>query len=263
MKIKLEEKAMLDIVNWVVVSGGPGLSNNYLKYALKNIPLRGNLYFYNLYGSPESDNKDPSIHEMVDQIKQVAVENKLEKYGIIAHSFGSYLALRALEENASNIQALIMLNPVPFEYSAWKASLSSIVEKVPQSILDQLDELSGNPDEGGRIFKLIYPYYIGHKASNLPVEVELDVGACNAISEKVSQYSDIDLVSSLTIPVVRIVGELDPFFSDNGVLPDTTIVISEVGHYPFFEATDIFNSVIKKTGELICQRIKKIANNFY
>ena len=70
-------------LKWIVVPGGPGLSNIYLKYPLERMTLDYDLIFYDMYGSPESQYKNLNIDAMVNQINQVAKEEGLSKYGLI------------------------------------------------------------------------------------------------------------------------------------------------------------------------------------
>lgn len=250
---------MLGELQWIVVPGGPGLSSSYLKYALEKIHFGCKLYFYDMYGSPESENNNPTLDEMVDQISHVASENKLGEYGLITHSFGNYLAIRAQQKD-KNIKAIIMLNPIPFNYQAWKSALTRIVEKVPESALKVIISLSESNDShaGAQLFRLIFPYYIGVKNIDLPIDVPFDIKACNFIADKVSEYNDEGIISSSEVPMVRIVGELDSFFNDKEFIPDQLIIIPGVGHYPFFEDPENFNNAMKHAGELLCQQKMKM-----
>jgi len=246
---------MLDKLNWIVVPGGPGLSNNYLKYGLEKAFSGCKLHFYHAFGAPESKNKNPSIDEMIGQIQSVADNAALDEYGLITHSFGNYLAMKALDN--SNIKAIIMLNPAPFEFHAWKSALNNIVQSVSEPILKEIAALSKKTESGIELFRMLFPYYIGRKNTVLPIDVLFDVKACNSISEKVTEYDDRAIVGLISIPLVRIVGEKDPFFSEQEILQNQTIVMSNVGHYPFFEDLDSFCKAIKKAEELLCQQMTK------
>ena len=251
---------MHDISNWLVIPGGPGMSNNYLKHVLPQAFSGYNLHFYDVYGSPESDKKDASIEEMVRQIEeQVSDFIANGGYGLITHSFGNYLALRLLEKKDSQLKALIMLNPIPFTYKDWKAALENIIKKIPAHILNQINDLSQQLNQGKAIFRLIYPYYVGNPAQELPVDVPFDADACNLIVPKVEDFSDLNLVSNSDLPMVRIVGELDPFYMDKNMMMDKTLVLKKVGHYPFFKDSIQFTNTVAKIGELLCQKITKKA----
>ncbi len=153
--------AILNILPWIVVPGGPGLSNNYLKFGLSNTLPDHRLHYYDVFGSPESSNKNPSIEDMANQIQEVADHLGLSEYGIINHSFGSLLTMRALmaARAQDRIKAVLMLNPAPFQSTRWKNVLDVISRKIPKPVLEKINSLSA--DEGDVLFRLIYPYYIG------------------------------------------------------------------------------------------------------
>jgi len=246
---------MLSELKWIVIPGGPGLSNIYLKFPLKRMRLNYKLIFYHMHGAPESKNKNPSIDEMVDQIHQVANANSLGKYGLITHSFGNYLALQALQLKRHCIEAIIMLNPMPFEFHAWKSALAYIEAKIPKTILNEVMSLSASNDlyDGIKLFKLIFSYYTASRNTHLPIDVPFDASACNAIESKIPEYNDKIFITSTSIPIVQIVGEKDPFFNDYDIFAEKTIVLSNVGHYPFFEDPDNFCNAMKKAGKMLCQ----------
>jgi len=161
--------------------------------------------------------------------------------------------MRALESDKGSIKAIIMLNPAPFEFHAWKNALKSIVKNVSKSTLKEWEALSEHSDRGAELFRMIYPYYTGKKNADLPIEVPLDIKACNTISAAVTDYDDRSLIQTTMIPLERIVGEKDPFFDDKEILLGQTIVIPSVGHYPFFEDPKCFSEAIRKTEKLLCQ----------
>lgn len=244
---------MLKQLDWIVIPGGPGMSSKYLEKALAKPFRDSRLHYYCIYGAPDSIDKDPDIEEMVEQIFHVAKKYNLSQFGFITHSFGNYLALRALEKNNDSIKALIMLNPMPFTFTGWKNALTTIVNKVPANILNQIDHLANKKDQGMELFRTIYPYYTGSENSELPINVTFDMKVCNSISAKIADFDDKNFVQSLTIPLARIVGEKDPFLDNKDILANQTIIISKAGHYPFFEATDEFAMAINKIGEILCR----------
>lgn len=160
---------MLSNIKWLVVPGGPGLSSIYLKNSLPNIFRGFDLHFYEPYGSPGSVKKVPTLIEMVEQLENEA--GQLNDVGLITHSFGNYLALRALERNHCNFKAIIMLNPIPFTYEKWKAALTRLLNQVPQPILHKINELSQNISDGSELFRLIYPFYVNSEKCSLPFDI--------------------------------------------------------------------------------------------
>lgn len=237
---------------WLVIPGGPGLSNKYLKHTLPKAFMGYNLHFYDAYGSPESEKKDVCIEEMVEQIKEEISDLKSSTgCGLITHSFGNYLALRLLEQQDNRLKALIMLNPIPFVSTDWKVALNNIVKKIPLDVFEEIRSLSEQPDQGETFFRLIYPYYIGSRTAALPLEVPFDSKACNLIASKVADFNDVALIYNSRLPMIRIVGELDSFYTDGGAMSNSTLVLKEVGHYPFLEDPLQFIDTVGKIGEKV------------
>lgn len=226
---------MLKKLDWIVIPGGPGMSSNYLEEALAKPFRESRLHYYCIHGAPDSIEKDPDIKAMVEQIFHTAQQANLSQFGLITHSFGNYLALRALEKKDNNIRAVIMLNPIPFTFKGWKNALANIINKVPEAILKKIECLAINPEHGGELFRMIYPYYTSDANAQLPMDISFDSQACNTISAKITDYDDRNLVNSITVPLIRISGDKDPFLDDKEILSDKTIILPNAGHYPFFE----------------------------
>lgn len=229
--------------DWIIVPGGPGLSFNYLKPYLSAAITNQNLLYYHPYGSTHSNHSEPTLAELVTQIQEVANENKLESYGLITHSFGNYLAMRAIEQDYP-IKAIIMLNPIPFKYQLWKQAIQSIVNKIPVEHLTKIQELTFQQQDS-EVFKLIYPFYVGNQESSLNIEVAFNLSACNKISDQINNFDDTNLIRNSRIPFTRIVGELDPFYIEKDTLTEKTLVLPHLGHYPFIEDSNLFKNEIQ------------------
>lgn len=247
--------------DWIVIPGGPGLSNEYLRFAFTQlISINANLHFYNPYGSPESSGETHDLEALIDQIPQVAYDKGLTHYGLIAHSFGSYLALRALERTGDDIDALIMLNPIPYQYHHWQQALINIQQRIPQSVADRIAKLSEHTSISSEFFKLILPYYTGiDNPTDLPSltelpEIPLDMQACERIASQVPNYDDKSILESINCPIAQIVGGKDPFFKDEHLLKDKTIVMPDLGHYPFLEDPNAFKQTFDKV-EVMLSRL--------
>ncbi len=246
---------MLNDLDWIVVPGGPGLSKAYLEYGLSNFPVKKNLHYYDMFGSPESSNKNPTIKEMIEQIRTIGKNNHFTKYGLITHSFGNYIGLRNIEVDGK-VQALLMLSPMPFTYKAWRQALINIYNTLPNDLTDKLTELSVDEEGSTKLFKMLYPYYVGDQKQTLPIKVRFDINSCNNISSQINDYDDRQLILSSQIPMIQIMGERDPFsLLNNTILMDKTFVLKGLGHYPFLEDSQKFSQTFYNAMELLCQQV--------
>jgi pimeloyl-ACP methyl ester carboxylesterase len=179
--------------------------------------------------------------ELVDQVIEVADDQQLRKFGLIAHSFGSYLCLRVLEKFDDRIHSVIMLNPIPFDYSSWQLTLQRLENSLSKEVLNYLQDLDKNCNRLD-IFPLLFPYYAAQEVEELP-EVNVNLYMCNQILAQINNFDDMKLVGSIDTPWVRIVGEMDPFYIDND-FEHNTYVIPKVGHYPFIENMHTFREAL-------------------
>ena len=246
---------MIRKINWLAIPGGPGLSKRYLTNALSKLDpfLRGSLSSYDPLGSPECPcDPSPDPSQMVDQIFQLVKKKRMTDIGLVTHSFGNYIALRAIEQGLP-VDALLMISPIPFQFSHWKDALERIVSSVPEAVLAEINRLSGSDGDGSELFGKLLPYYTVNPG--IDIKVPFDIKSCNDISDKVTSYDDRDLVFSLSMPVLRIVGDEDPFFSERDFMQDRTIVIPGVGHYPFLEDKKSFFNALKESEDILCQNV--------
>lgn len=237
-------------LDWIVVPGGPALSATYLKYGLAKSLHDFKLHFYDPLGAPESPVADvPSIDDLVQQIFETAEKNNLKDYGLITHSFGNYLALKALTEKKARIRALLMISPMPFTSKNWHRAIKHLLEKIPKPILDKMEILSQKPGNDLEIFELCLPYYMA-KPVKIP-QFPFDFKMCHSIAGQVGEYDYTSLILSNRLPPwVCIMGAADPFFIEKELFTTNTIIIPNVGHYPFFENPAEFAKVIERIRQM-------------
>jgi pimeloyl-ACP methyl ester carboxylesterase len=240
-------------LDWLVIPGGPGLSSAYLKFGLGKAFADWKLHFYDPLGAPELKMVSvPSIDDMVNQIFSVIKKLDVSCCGFITHSFGNYLAMRALQKARQDVCGLIMISPMPFTSSNWRTSLQKIAEKIPASVFEKIQELSLVEDSGSEIFKLLFPYYAAQPVE-LP-DIPFDSRMCDKISEQVGEYDDQQLIKSCGIPMACMVGEKDPFLLEKELLEGRIITVPSVGHYPFFEHPARFIKAISGVEDILCPK---------
>lgn len=231
-------------LNWIVVPGGPALSATYLKCGLAPFFSDLKLHFYDPLGTPEAPVADvPSIDSLVQQIFETAEKNNLKNYGLITHSFGNYLALKTLTEKKAPIRALFMISPMPFTSKNWHRAIKHLLEKIPKPILDKMEELAKQPGTDAEIFDLCLPYYMAApvKIPRFPFNFKM----CHSIAGQIGEYDYSSLILSNRLPPwVCIMGDQDPFFIEKELFATNTIIIPNVGHYPFFENPEEFAKAI-------------------
>lgn len=241
------------IKKWLVISGGPGLSNNYLKEHLSKIDAE-KFIFIDLFGSPESDTKKPSLNDIYLQIQQAYEKEDNSSCGILTHSFGNFLILEMINNNMISPLCLLMLNPIPLKFEKWQASLSKISSKVTEEDLKKINDLSSN-GLFTELFSVLVKYYT-HNSNVLDFVIPFDGTACDFVSNQVYEFDHSKVLNEIKFPVIRIEGESDSFYTDKKLLSKSTYVINNVGHFPFIENYDAFLEVFKKSENNLCREIK-------
>src|SRR5262249_8078291 len=150
--------------------------------------------------------------------------------------------------------AIIMISPMPFQSNLWKKALNNIVDSVPEQEMKKIEKLMRDDKKGCDLFRALLPYY-SHKKINIP-DILFDINMCDKISANVPYYDDRALILSYDIPMVCIFGDKDPFYLDHDFLCDKTVLIENIGHYPFLEDEVEFINTIKKVNEKLCPQKK-------
>ena len=249
---------MFSIKDWIVIPGGPGLSKEYLKKPFDMITsgLGINLHYYDQYGAPESvTHDDVTISDLVEQIRIVANEKGLKKFGLIAHSFGTYISLRFAEKYSEMLEAMIFINPMPLIYSFWRKSLGDIAAKVLPSAQKEIEiEVSRVEDnDGSRLFSLLFPFYCAKSEVESP-KVSFKLKMCNYLANQVASYDDTRIFETLGIPVAVILGDCDPFYVPGMFPQHSVILLKEVGHYPFYEDIKQFKESLTEVEQKLCRK---------
>lgn len=231
-------------LDWIVIPGGPGLSSGYMKYGLANSFQGYRIHYYDQLGSPEAkSNCVPSIDNLTDQIIDVIKEKKIKKLGFITHSFGNYLAMRLLEKDMCDIEALIMISPMPFVDKHHKVALHNIASKIPAEQIKRINKLGKDINNGSEIFRILFPYYATKTMVYVP-DIPFDINMCNKISEQVCSYDDRNILQSCKATWVCIIGESDPFYIEKELFQNVnTFIMPGIGHYPFFEDQHTFAKI--------------------
>jgi pimeloyl-ACP methyl ester carboxylesterase len=249
---------MFEDLNWIVVPGGPGLSATYVKQGFVGAFTGYKLHYYDPLGAPETKiDHVPTIGELINQIFAVAEMKKFKQFGLITHSFGSYLAMRILEQIKHNVVALIMISSTPFVDIYWKMAFQKISANIPDHVLKKIQELAIDVNNGPEIFDLFFPYYAVKTVKTLP-RIPFDTQMCDQISKQVGDYDDTGLLSACNIPWACIMGEHDPFYFEKDLLLERTILIPGVGHYPFYEDPAAFTEATKNIENKLRQKRKTI-----
>ena len=233
--------------DWLVVPGGPGLSNQYLKVGLAPFFPARRLFFYEALGTPDyTGDKTMSLEHSISQLAQAVADHQLQAYGLITHSFGNYLALEALVRQSIQPQAILMLSPMPLTFNAWFLALSALQNKMPDTAADEIQRLSQKPDQGVALFHYLLPFYTTKPTE--PPDIAFDLTTCQTLSAEVNHFDHRAVLKTLPCPWQSLLGTEDPFFNQLTDFPKShQVLIPGVGHYPFFEDPIAFSNALTQS----------------
>lgn len=112
----------------IVLHGGPGLDQGYLRPQLLTLAANHKLIFYDQRGSGRSldtllDEKHINIHQFVEDLERLRKSLCLDKFVLMGHSWGGLLGMQYAIEHQDHLLGLILLNTAPADYKGQKAFL--------------------------------------------------------------------------------------------------------------------------------------------
>ncbi|WP_337873455.1 alpha/beta fold hydrolase, partial [Ignavibacterium sp.] len=113
----------------VVVHGGFGAEHSYLLGAVKPLADQFHIVMYDQRGSLRSPCPDSaiSLQRHVDDLELLRNALRLQKMTIIAHSMGTFLAMKYLKQYPSEVKDLILLGSLPVFASSFDSTMHAIM----------------------------------------------------------------------------------------------------------------------------------------
>lgn len=155
----------------IVVHGGPGLDQGYLQPQLLELASDYRLIFYDQRGSGKSfDTKIDEEHINIDQfVNDLDVLRKslgLDKFVVMGHSWGGFLAMEYAIAHQDHLMGLILLTPAPADDQGQKAFLEEFEVRAPP-IRDEImpffafeDFKKLNGDQVAELYRRLFSVYV-------------------------------------------------------------------------------------------------------
>ena len=234
----------------VVVHGGPGMDSSYLR-ALDDL-LAGStelVYYEQLPRLGEVDAGPANADLQVDELRQV-VSNVSKRAGcpicLLAHSWGSYLALQALadSETRSQTRALVLMNPLPLTWERFGEAGNRLIARVRPEDLDEVTRLEelATEESGRELMRLVdYAYLAPVNRDRVDITFARYSPIVNAaVLSSVDGYDQRGSAEALSdLPLLLVYGDADHFEpADSQELHEhgRVRVLEDCGHFPCHEA---------------------------
>ena len=233
----------------VVLHGGPGFDHGYLAPHLKSVSeYRTVIYFDQLGSGWDRSSSIPNSTDLQNQLEQLITELELEDFGLLAHSWGGYLALDFLENaQAPKPNELYLVHPFPLTKARLADADKIRVNKFPTwKFIKAVFLLGMNNDKASKkAINLLTPYYLGSASEKKNVTIPSFNGKTyNAVMSSLGDFDIRDYSESIPEKTVLILGEED-FVRAEHVEElvknaSSTVVLPGVGHYGFAESPSAF-----------------------
>lgn len=242
----------------LVIHGGPGLDQGYLKPQLLELAKNHEVIFYDQRGSGKSldtvmDRSVINLEQFTDDIEAVRKALGLEHMTVLGHSWGGVLGMTYSIKYPDHLAKLVLVDTVPADIEgimATSTNLNTRLAPIQEEIAAlndyaQLEKL--NAEEINALNRKMFSVYF-HNQQNLE-KLTLNMTAESArggfkVQEMMMEDMFINLfpdLKKLTVPTTVIIGEQDfiPLWTSEAIvkaIPGAKlVVIPECGHFPYIE----------------------------
>jgi proline iminopeptidase len=227
----------------LILHGGPGLDHGYMTHGLRPLTSRRRLIFFDQLGWDQLEHcKESSAAEATIEHAEIIALAKSSgnSIGILAHSWGNFLALQLLERKAQHISELVMISPFPLTSAGLQASFEILRSRYPKHVVEKRAELAKSEGNGAQIQDLILPYYVVNPNTPLPDELRrYDPRVNQRVFNSLGNF-DIEAQTDLLPNSTMVVRGKDDFICIESVKPlmrmaKCSVEMENVGHFPFYE----------------------------
>lgn len=251
----------------IVLHGGPGLFHNYLVPHFEKLSKKHQIIFYDQRGCGQTafptDTSTISLEKYVSDLESIRNHLKLNQLSLIAHSWGSVIALNYGKHYPEHLERLVLISPAPTTTEFFDATFSNMQKKRKEEDTKELVQLMMSKNyekKDGKTFKKALT--LGDKINlNNPDNIEqlyapmsFDETTANHLllvnsmmEHLFFEYDAKQDIKAIECPTLIVYGASDnvplasaEYIKDN-IENAQVSVIKNACHYPFFESPEEFN----------------------
>lgn len=247
----------------LVLHGGPGLDQSYLKPQLLQLAKGHEVIFYDQRGSGKSldtviDRSVINFVQFTDDVEAVRKALKLDKIILFGHSWGGVLAMNYAIKYPQHISRMILADSTPADFAGIMAAAAEVDKRItpikdqiePLNNYDELKKLSS--EQINALYRKAFSVYMNnpHDVKNLSLNMSVESALSGfEVQELIKQDMFINLIpqlQQLNIATTVIIGEQDivPMWTAEAIvnaIPNAKLVkIAECGHFPYIEKPEEF-----------------------
>lgn len=229
----------------VCVHGGPGFDHTYLVEPLLPLARRFRLVFYDQLGSASRGRLTPA--RLVEQLRALLVAlGGEDPPGLLAHSWGTYLALACLAHGRTpRLRGVLLVSPVGLARERFDRSQARQMRKFPKELRDRMREPDGLDLA---LVRDLTPYYLApsNRGKVTLAVSHYDGSAAGRLLAGLGDYDFRGLCGSLPAPTHLVYGQEDAYRPrDTREIHACALVTTMpfAGHFPFAEQPQAFRSL--------------------
>lgn len=251
----------------IVVHGGPGLDHRYLQPQLSQLAANHKLIFYDQRGSGRSletplDEKHINMHQFVEDLEDLRKSLGLNKFVLMGHSWGGWLAMQYAVDHQDHLIGLILLNSAPADYKGQKAFIDEFTTRTKnihndiKSLFAYEDFKKLNAIQISDLYRKLFSIYIYNSKNVKDLSLNFNIASAQSgfkVMEEMTKTSwlhpNIDLFPSLkklSVPTFILHGKQDivPVWTAleiKDAIPQSEIVVlDDCDHFSYIEQPSQF-----------------------
>ncbi|MEU4235468.1 alpha/beta hydrolase [Nonomuraea sp. NPDC026600] len=263
-QLHLDEDRLVQRPTMVVLHGGPGFDQGYLRPGLGPLSADVQLVFVDLRGQGRSERmpaRTCTLERMADDVARLCDRLGITAPIVFGHSAGGFVALHLALRHPDSVGGLILCGTAP--------TLAPLPDDDPPPSLEQrasaeavlvAQRLFGgdfSPETFDAFSRLVFPFYAGPRHTGIPQrimrlsDVSLDVAAY-FFRTLAPTYDLRPRLPEISVPTLAIVGRYDWVCPPAAArllaaqIPGAHLVeIADAGHFVFSEEPQAFQDAVR------------------
>lgn len=251
----------------VIVHGGPGMDHAYFLPHLNRLASSHKLIFFDQRASGRSsvpkDTNAMALGRFVDDIEGIRKAFGLQHMNLLAHSWGSILALRYALKYPDHLKSLILVTPVAASSSDFRRASEALSRRMTKkdsiaiARMEKTDRFRRRtPGAMEDWFRLYIPSLVykredaGKIFLNFPRDYWAKSKMLQYLGPEASRFDLYPELPSINVPTLIVGAEADATPLESlermrDAIPGAQLVtIMKSGHFPFAERPDEFFPVV-------------------
>jgi proline iminopeptidase len=254
---------------FIVVHGGPGLSQDYLLPQMAALAETNRVLFYDQHGCGQSvgEINDASIcvAAFVDDLESIRKAFGYATISILGHSWGGFLAMHYAIAHPEAVHKLVLLSTVPASSDEFALFAEEVTRRMApyQGEVDAIERgaafITGDPLLVERYYRIYFRTYCYNHANADLLNLYMTPKACvsgwrvQKIFERnvFGSYCIHDQLKNISAPTLIVHGDFDPIAPamaqkiHEEIAGSTFVVLKNCGHLPHVETSEELFNVLR------------------